>query len=98
MTIEEIMLRDGWTMTKTMNAGKEYVEFHKNGLVIDGDGINKEKIRNKPNKIKEVILDDKIEFKKYEEGIKRKYPPKIFGREGIISVSREGWGNRVGEM
>jgi hypothetical protein len=42
MNIEKIMLKDGWTKTETTNAGRIYIEFHKNGLVIELDNIDRE--------------------------------------------------------
>lgn len=42
MNIEKIMIKEGWTKTSKINAGKEYITFHKNGLVIDLDDINEE--------------------------------------------------------
>lgn len=42
MNIEEIMINDGWIPTETTNAGRIYIEFHKNGLVIELDDINTE--------------------------------------------------------
>jgi len=42
MEIEKIMIQDGWKVTKYKNAGKVYVEFHKNGLIIDLDDINED--------------------------------------------------------
>jgi hypothetical protein len=41
-TIEAIMMDDGWERHSTWNAGREYIEFHKNGLIIDLDNIIKE--------------------------------------------------------
>lgn len=40
MNIERIMINDGWERHSTWNAHKEYIEFHKNGLVIELDDIN----------------------------------------------------------
>ena len=36
------MHKEGWLRTEETNAGRMYVEFHKNGLVIDLDDINGE--------------------------------------------------------
>jgi len=39
MNIEMIMQKEGWIRKERMNAGKQYIEFHKNGIGIDIDDI-----------------------------------------------------------
>ena len=39
MKLEEMMLEDGWKKVTSMNAGKIYVEWHKQGFLIDEGDI-----------------------------------------------------------
>jgi len=40
--IEEIMKESGWSRSERKNCGKIYVEYRKDGLVIDEDDISQE--------------------------------------------------------
>lgn len=40
--LEEIMKKSGWLKTERVNAGKVYVEFHREGFVIDEEDIMEE--------------------------------------------------------
>lgn len=46
MNIEQIMQEEGWLKTEYENDGFVYVEFHKNGLVVDLDSIIEEENTN----------------------------------------------------
>ena len=41
--LEQIMKESGWIRTSRINAGKEYIEWIKDGFMIDEDDIIKEK-------------------------------------------------------
>lgn len=42
MNIEVIMEKDGWFKREWENGGKHYIEFLKNGLIINLDDIDEE--------------------------------------------------------
>jgi hypothetical protein len=43
ITLEEVMKESGWVRTERENAGKVYVEYIKNGFIIDEEDILEEK-------------------------------------------------------
>ena len=64
MNLEKMMLKDGWKKTALVNDGVEYIEFHKNGFVIDIDDIFKlDKSGDKKWKYRDV----NIAVKKHQE-------------------------------
>ena len=43
MNLEDMMFKDGWKQTRRRNAGKVYIEWLKEGFVINNENIWEEK-------------------------------------------------------
>ena len=39
MKLEDMMFKDGWKQSITINAGKVYITWHKEGFEIDNEDI-----------------------------------------------------------